>query len=366
MMMAFIPVGINSQQQEAPARIQVALLLDTSNSMDGLINQAKSQLWKIVNELALAKYDGKAPILEIALYQYGNTGLSSSDGYIQKISDFTTDLDIVSEKLFALGTNGGDEYCGWVIKDASNELKWSKSNSDLKMVFIAGNEPFDQGKVSFKSSCKEAIKDGIIINTIFCGDMNEGISTKWKEGADLADGAYMYINQNETVAAIPSPWDDEIMKLNNELNGTYIYYGTAGSAAKSRQESQDVNAACMSSEVALQRVTTKSGKMYKNSTWDLVDGFSDNKKLLEEMKDEELPDTLQKMTKDERVKYVEEKSKERAAIQAKIKEAGDKRDKYVADERKKLATESKTTLDAVLINSLKTKAVEKNFQFENK
>ena len=37
--------------------IQLALLLDTSNSMDGLIDQAKSQLWKIVNELATTKKD---------------------------------------------------------------------------------------------------------------------------------------------------------------------------------------------------------------------------------------------------------------------------------------------------------------------
>ena len=35
--------------------VQIALLLDTSNSMDGLINQAKSQLWDIVNEFSLAK-----------------------------------------------------------------------------------------------------------------------------------------------------------------------------------------------------------------------------------------------------------------------------------------------------------------------
>ena len=41
--------------------IQLAILLDTSNSMDGLINQAKSELWKIVNELALAKKNGKSP-----------------------------------------------------------------------------------------------------------------------------------------------------------------------------------------------------------------------------------------------------------------------------------------------------------------
>ena len=35
--------------------IKVALLLDTSNSMDGLIDQAKAQLWEIVNEFSYAK-----------------------------------------------------------------------------------------------------------------------------------------------------------------------------------------------------------------------------------------------------------------------------------------------------------------------
>ena len=32
--------------------VQLAILLDTSNSMDGLIAQAKTQLWNIVNEFA--------------------------------------------------------------------------------------------------------------------------------------------------------------------------------------------------------------------------------------------------------------------------------------------------------------------------
>ena len=35
--------------------VQLAVLLDTSNSMDGLINQARSQVWKIVNELTPPK-----------------------------------------------------------------------------------------------------------------------------------------------------------------------------------------------------------------------------------------------------------------------------------------------------------------------
>src|SRR5690242_13523945 len=70
-----------SRTDPAPEKkqsIMLALLLDTSNSMDGLIEQAKSQLWKIVNELAAAKCDdGSRPEIRIALYEYGNDGLSS-------------------------------------------------------------------------------------------------------------------------------------------------------------------------------------------------------------------------------------------------------------------------------------------------
>ncbi|HEY1405249.1 MAG TPA: hypothetical protein VF857_01445, partial [Spirochaetota bacterium] len=52
-------------------RIQIAILLDTSSSMDGLIDQAKTNLWKIVNETAKAKKGGKTPRLEVALFEYG-------------------------------------------------------------------------------------------------------------------------------------------------------------------------------------------------------------------------------------------------------------------------------------------------------
>ena len=47
--------------------VQMAILLDTSGSMQGLIEQAKTQLWKIVNEMALAKRGGESPRLEVGL-----------------------------------------------------------------------------------------------------------------------------------------------------------------------------------------------------------------------------------------------------------------------------------------------------------
>src|SRR5213075_3096371 len=95
--------------------IQVAILLDTSGSMDGLIDQTRKQLWRVVNELATAKKDGHSPNLQVALYEYGNDAIPAENGYIRRVLPLTTDLDRVSEELFALLTNGGSEYCGQVI-----------------------------------------------------------------------------------------------------------------------------------------------------------------------------------------------------------------------------------------------------------
>ncbi|MDA9317377.1 hypothetical protein N9Q19_01085 [Puniceicoccaceae bacterium] len=45
--------------------IKLALLLDTSNSMDGLINQARSRLWNVVNEIGKAEAERKRISAEI-------------------------------------------------------------------------------------------------------------------------------------------------------------------------------------------------------------------------------------------------------------------------------------------------------------
>jgi len=121
--MSFTTDKVNVVPPSKGQTIMIALLLDTSNSMDGLIDQAKSQLWKIVNEVAAAKSeDGKQPNIKIALYEYGNDGLSSYEGYIRQVSALTEDLDVISEKLFSLSTNGGNEFCGQVIKNCLESI----------------------------------------------------------------------------------------------------------------------------------------------------------------------------------------------------------------------------------------------------
>ena len=66
-------------------------------------------------------------MLRVALFEYGNIGLPASEGYIRQVVPLTDDLDNLSESLFGLTTNGGDEYCGQVIDRAVKSLDWSKA-----------------------------------------------------------------------------------------------------------------------------------------------------------------------------------------------------------------------------------------------
>jgi VWA domain-containing protein len=340
--------------------VQIAVLLDTSGSMNGLIDQAKAQLWTIVNEFATATQGGVRPDLQVALYEYGNNG----ERHLRMICPLTDDLDKVSQELFALSTGGGQEYCGEVIKLAIEGLKWSESKNAYKAIFIAGNEPFTQGKVDYVKSCKAAIAKGVVVNTIHCGSFQIGVNTKWQHGAELADGNYSHIDQNRKAVHIPAPQDAQIEKLGEELNTTYVGYGAEGRMRGALQAELDASSKKMAPGANVGRQMTKAGAHYNNARWDMVDGLKDGKIKIEEMKDEDLPEEMRKMTLDERKAHVAKLGKQRAEIQEKIKTLAADRAKFVAAEKKKLADKGEDTLEAVIIKSVRAQAATRNFKFE--
>ena len=375
-----LATAVSAKDQAPPARapektaaekplIQIAILLDTSSSMSGLINQARAQLWTIVNEFARSKQSGQTPRLEVALYEYGNSNLSAGEGYIRQILPLTEDLDKISEQLFTLTTNGGDEYCGHVIQSATKGLAWSDSPRVYKAIFIAGNEPFTQGNVDYKQSCRDAIARGIIVNTIHCGTEAEGKTTGWPDGAKLADGQALNIDQNRAVVAIKAPQDDEIVRLSAELNKTYIAYGKAGEESQTRQAAQDALAAAPAQAAAgatVERSLSKAQAVYKNSTWDLVDATRENKVKLEEVAEAEFPENMRKMTPDERKAYVAEQTKKRADLQKQITDLGAQRDKYVAEKRREQAAGGADTLDAAMLKAVREQMAKKEFEVAEK
>lgn len=339
--------------KKAP-RVQIALLLDNSGSMSGLLNQARTQLWKVVNEFIAAKRDGMTPEVEVAIYKYGESP--------QCITPLTRDLDAVSRELFALTINGGTEFCGAVIKDAAEKLEWSADKDVYRVIFIAGNEPFTQGPVAPADACKLAAGKGIIVNTIHCGSDADGITGGWKNGAMLADGSYMVIDQNSAVAHVPAPQDAEIVKLSEELNKTYVRYGKDSAAAAANQIMQDKNAADAAPAASVQRAVTKSSaSVYDNSRWDLVDALSKKTVKLEEVKMDELPPELTKLSKEELQAHVDKQATARRELQENIQKLNKDRETFVAEELKKRGEGN--GLDVAMVKAIREQAQKQQFTF---
>lgn len=328
--------------------------------MDGLIDQAKAQLWEIVNELSYAKCKDDKPNLEIALYEYGNDNLNSEEGYIRQVLAFSDDLDEISKQLFSLTTKGGNEYCGYVINTALDQLEWNDNKDDLKFIFIAGNEPFTQGKINYKDASKRAHNKDITVNTIFCGDYNQGISGYWKDGADLAHGDYMAINHNKETIHIATPYDDAILEQNNKLNKTYVAYGSRGIEKMQLQAQQDNNAESYSSANAVSRTVSKSSHLYKNSTWDLIDASKDKTFNYDSLNQNDLPQELKNKSVSEIKTYISSKKNERVIIQNRIQELNSKRKEYILKTNK----ENTNGLENAMIKAIKSQAKVKNYSWK--
>lgn len=359
---------VNLIKEKKPL-VQIAVLLDTSGSMDGLINQARTRIWDIINHFTLAKRSGQRPEIQVALYEYGNSALHASEGYLKMICPLTTDLDLISEELFKLNTDGGDEYCGWAIRSAEQSLAWSENNRDYKAIIIAGNEPFTQGKVNYKDSCKNSVKRGIVINTIYCGSQNSLEANEWKKAAKISDGDFACIDQNNVQIAIATPYDTQISNSNSLLNSTYQVYGSKkvrakAASRKQAQIQQDSLVAGASKSAFASRIAAKASSAYSNSSWDLVDAVKEGKLELGEAADEEaLPEELQKMDIKERSNYVKGLAEKRETIKKEIAQLSKKRADFIKEQQKNSKSDD---LGKTIIKFISTQASSKGFTFDSK
>lgn len=364
-------------EKDDRAVVQIALLLDTSGSMDGLIDQARTYLWKIVNDMTLARQNGKLPSIQIALYEYGNDRLSSKDAWIRRVLPFTDDLDRVSDELFKLKTYGGTECCGAVIDRAMKELAWNKDDPNaLKLVFIAGNEPFNQGSVPYAAAIARGLERGITVNTIHCGDAGDPDTRLWKDGTAKGDGSFLNIDHNAAPPEPETPYDGELARLSSSLNTTYLAYGSTEVQAERivRQERQDKLARELSPAASVGRASAKANKAaYFNTSWDLVDLYEQKgNQALEDLGNAgQLPQELAGKTAKEMEAIVKKKAGERADLQKKVKELDEQRSEWLAKWKEQQNASGGTksnTLDDAIIQAVRRQASKKQFSFveENK
>jgi hypothetical protein len=344
---------------EEPRTVDLAICLDTSGSMSGLINAARQKLWAIVNELALAE---PTPKLRVALLTFGNDGHDPEDGWVRIDSGLTDDLDLISQKLFALTTNGGTEYVGRVLR-YTEQLDWHPSHDALKLIVVAGNESADQDQdVPFRGECKTLITQGIMINSIYCGPATDQIAPGWQEVARLADGQYASIDQDHGTIVVESPFDEQLAQLSTEINRTYIPFGAGGQAGEANQAAQDANARKLNSAASASRARTKGQSLYFCS-WDLVDACVSGQVKIEEVAAEDLPENLQKMNAAQRAAFVDEMGRQRDEIKQQIDSLSKQRQAYVAAEMKRQALDATKGLDDAIRRMVREQARRKGLSF---
>jgi len=342
----------------SPARVDLALCLDTSGSMSGLIESAKQKLWAMVNELALAQ---PAPELRVSLITFGNDGHDPQRGWVQVASPLTQDLDKISELLFALSTNGGTEYVGRAVHTATHELAWADDPNALKLIVVAGNESADQDvEVRSLGAASAAIAKGIQVNALYCGALEASDASSWSAVSRRADGLFAAIDHN-TIHVIETPFDAELASMSASLNETYIPIGVAGHSAWLNQSEQDANAAALNTEAAASRANSKSTALYWNS-WDVVDNIQAGSMKLEEIPKEDLPEELRTLSDEELVQHVESKLAQRVELQESILAKNAEREEWIRLERQREGV-GENTFDEVLRGQIRQQAEAKGYSF---
>jgi hypothetical protein len=343
----------------AARTIDLAICLDISGSMQGLIDAARQNLWAVVNDLATLQ---PTPVLRVALLTYGCSAHDAARGWVKVETDFTTDLDLVSQCLFALATNGGDEYVARVIQSALGELAWTGTPGTLALLVVAGNEAATQDPaVDLAAQSRAAIARGIVVNTIYCNSPADELAPGWRDVAKLADGQFAAIEKDDAVV-IATPFDEQLAALSAAINTTYVPYGARREVWVANQAVQDGNAASMNSAAAAQRCQTKASALYDNGHWDLVDACDQPAFDLAKVAKAELPEALRTLSVAALREHVAAKKKDRDGLRTQVAELGKLRDAFVLAEKGKLGARARTMFETAVLEAVRQQAAARGFQ----
>ena len=191
---------------------------------------------------------------------------------------------------------------------------------------------------------------------------------KWQDGALLAEGEFFNIDHDRKVLQIKCPQDKIILKLNADLNRTYLWYGNREQreAFAANQLRKDANAESLAQGTAASRSIAKSGGGYSNRFRCLVDTFQDDLKILEKVKEEDLPDVLRDLPAGEREQYVQDQLATRKKIQAEIARVARDREAFLTKERQRLAEHGEQdTLGSAIVAAVSQQLEELGFDSQS-
>ncbi|WP_338848989.1 vWA domain-containing protein [Massilia sp. W12] len=315
-------------------KIELVFVLDTTGSMGGLLEGAKSKIWGIVNDI-MQKRGGKAQV-KVGLVAYRDR----EDAYVTKVTPLSANLDEVYAQLMSFKAEGGGDMPEDVrsaMHDALQKTGWSKKAADTSQIlFLVGDAPphDDYRNVPDTiASAKEARRLGMIVNTIQCGNIRE-TTRPWREIAQYGGGEYFAIAQDGGVQSIATPYDAELAKYGAQMGDTYYAYGGAAmerSEKRAKQAKMESSLAAAAPKAAMaERAVNKALNSSAYEESDLLQQLESGKLSMDKLQESDLPEELRKLSAAERKAKLEKMLAERKELKQKILELNKQREQFLA------------------------------------
>ncbi len=353
---AGLTAAAGAQEAKPRAAVDVLFVLDTTGSMGGMLEAAKTKVWAIANEVAKAK---PTPTIRVGLVAYRDRG----DAYVTKVTDLTKDLDKMYAELLALRADGGGdgpEHVLAALSDAAEKVSWSKDPKTFKVLYLVGDAPAhtDYGDTpTMDALLQKLMAKGVVVNAVQCGDAAD-TREQWARIARLGEGRLIALAQDAGGAAPSTPFDDRLAALSGRLDSTTVAFGARREAVMDAVASVRGMMASAAPAAAAERASFKAKAGFAGET-DLLQAVEDKRADLAKLKDEELPKNMRGLDAAGRKAALDKVKAEREALQKEIAKVSGERAHWLS----KNAAPKKDAFDAKVVASLKEQAAKKGITF---
>jgi len=321
---------VRPPEAQAGRKIDVVFAIDTTESMQGLIDGAKRKVWSIASHIREANPQAS---IRVGLVAYRD--VEESD-YVTRDFQLTTDLDAMFVELSGYSAAGGGDIPEDVaagLYDAVYKMQWR--DDAKKLIFLVGDAPpIARGDVpTFDVIAREAASRNIIIDTIQCDNETPGTTEAWQQIAMLGHGEFSKIGGDGGVRQVATPYDQKMAELSNEIDSTAVILG--GDRRKLYEgKMAAAKAAPMEAQADRAGYYGAMGSAAPRDDGDAVSAVATGRASVEGMPAADLPPEMQHLSKDELKAEITRRADKRKAIEKEIDDLQKKRGEYLRDQAK--------------------------------
>jgi len=320
------PLATPVETPDGGHAIDVVFAVDTTGSMEQLIDGAKRTVWSIATHIRQTDPNAN---LRIGLVAYRDVG----EDYVTKPFALTGDLDAVYAELSTYNASGGGDQPEDVAAGLRDALAMRWRAGAKKLIFVVGDAPpapRDDAR-PYDVLAREAGTSGIIVNAIRCGG-DPTTAVAFQQIASLGGGEFSTIAADGGVRQVATPYDTRMGELSTSIDRTAVIAGDDSDRAEyeGKMAAADAAPAAAKADRASYYMKKAKGGADVRAAGDLVGAYATGTLDLGKVAPGALPQGMRGKSAPELKAELERRAAERTAAQKEMAELARKRDEYLA------------------------------------